>query len=814
MFKSFQTKLVILFALLFVLVQALIYSSVYIATKNNLEKQADAQLIYSSTVFNQAMKTKIESWLGEANIYSTDYGFRSAVTTDDQATIMSALENLSSRVGASRAMIFSTDYDVLAEISDDGTSAAQKDIFKKLIDTADDAGESYSFIKISDNVYQFTIVPVLAPIPVAWVAIGDKLDQPALIELKKTLPDGIDITLTEKNYDGKLISLQSTLAKHIASDVTHQVALVESRGEIDLHEALDDHYMAQRSELPSSIGESPISILLTYSLDAAYSPYRPLAYILLALAILGLVSLIMGSITVAKTVSKPLELLARAARLIQIGRYEKVTAIKQKDEIGQLADHFNQMIIGIQDREEKIMYQAEHDLETGLPNRNNVDKYLQILFNNQADTGQTFSVLQISIDSFDEVRNTLGYDTARELLRKIGIRLLQKANSNNFVARLSSANFCFVFEGGNSINSFSLAREIMAIFDDPVMVHNFTIDTNVSIGISCSPEHAQTADLLLQRASIATLHAKDDMNRICIYDKKIDGYDADRLSLMGDFRKSLEEGDVKFYYQPKIDVKFGYITHVEALVRWIHPERGFIPPDDFITMAEQTGHIHHLTLWGLDAAIAQCREWITKNIDLKMAINLSARDLSNRKLPEIIIKLLEKYSVPRTRLVLEVTENAIMQDPELALGVLNDLYQHGLLLSIDDYGTGYSSMSYLKKLPVKELKIDKSFVLELAKNKEDEILVRSTIDLGHNLGLKVTAEGVEDEESMEILRQLGCDLVQGFFISKPLPIADLYDFIENSPYGLNKEKHKIKKASHADSPGSMIKSIERRLSNI
>ncbi|HPF47779.1 MAG TPA: EAL domain-containing protein, partial [Emcibacteraceae bacterium] len=747
-----------------------------------------------------------------ADIYSTDYGFRSAVTTDDPATIMSALENLSSRVGASRAMIFSTDYDVLAEITDDGKKAAQKAIFQKLIDTADDEGESYSFIKISGNVYQFTIVPVLAPIPVAWVAIGDKLDQQALIELKETLPDGIDITLIEKEKDGNLTSLQTTLEKQIAADITDQYALVESRGEIDLHEALDDHYMALRSELPSSIGENPISILLSYSLDAAYSPYKPLAYILLTLAVLGLVSLIIGSMTVAKTVSKPLELLARAAHLIQIGRYEKVTAIKQKDEIGQLADHFNQMIIGIQDREEKILYQAEHDLDTGLPNRNNVDKYLQILLNNQVDTGQMFSVLQISIDSFDEVRNTLGYDTARELLKKIGIRLLQKANSNNFVARLSTANFCVVFEGGNSINSFSLAREIMAVFVDPFMVRNFTIDTNVSIGIACSPEHAQTADLLFQRAGIATLHAKDDINRICLYDKKIDAYDADRLSLMGDFRKSLEEGDVKFYYQPKVNLKLGYITHVEALVRWIHPERGFIPPDDFITMAEQTGHIHHLTLWGLDTAIAQCRDWIAENIDLKMAINLSARDLSNRKLPEIIIKLLEKYGVPRTRLVLEVTENAIMQDPELALGVLNDLYQHGLLLSIDDYGTGYSSMSYLKKLPVKELKIDKSFVMDLANNKEDEIIVRSTIDLGHNLGLKVTAEGVEDEESMEILRQLGCDLAQGFFISKPLPIADLYEFLENSPYGLNEEKRSIHKAKKADSPGAMIKSIERRLS--
>ncbi|MDG1858203.1 MAG: EAL domain-containing protein [Emcibacteraceae bacterium] len=254
---------------------------------------------------------------------------------------------------------------------------------------------------------------------------------------------------------------------------------------------------------------------------------------------------------------------------------------------------------------------------------------------------------------------------------------------------------------------------------------------------------------------------------------------------MGDFRKSLEAGHVKFYYQPKINLEQNKITHVEVLVRWIHPERGFIPPDDFIMMAEQTGHIKHLTDWGIEKVIKQSRDFIDEDIDIKIAINLSARDLSNKRLPEYIIGLLEQYKVPRSRLVLEITESAIMKDPELAMGVLNSLDAHGLLMSIDDYGTGYSSMSYLKQLPIKELKVDKSFVLDLATNKEDEILVRSTIELGHNLGLKVTAEGVEDQISLEKLRSYGCDLIQGYHVSRPLPIADLYDFIKNSPYGLN-----------------------------
>lgn len=815
MFKSFQTRLVILFATLFVVVQALIFSSVYFATKSNLDKQVGEQLKYGGSVFSQALEVKSDSWLNEASIFSSDYGFLSTITTFDEATVNSALKNLSTRIGANLAMVISLDNEIMAQINDDPTLKFETGEFSTMVGIAEEYGEATAYIEINDNIYQFIVVPVLAPIPVAWVGIGIELDQKMLLEIKSTLPVGVDITLVESFENGDFKALKTTLDGEARAEVDEILAgpLVEDQASVD--SVADYKFMAYSVPLPSSLKENLVSAVLTYSLETAYSPFIALAYLLVVLAGLGLVALILGSVTVAKSISKPLEVLTRAARLIQIGRYEKVTDIKQKDEIGQLANHFNQMVIGIRDREEQIIYQAEHDIETGLPNRKSLEKYLHILLENHKDTGQMFSVLEISIDRFEDVRNALGYETARALLKKTGIRLLRFATSENFVARLGNSNFCFILEGGNSANARRLARDICEIFEEPIVVDGFPIDTNVSVGISCCPEHAETVDHLVQRASIAALHAKESIDHIIIYNKKIDLYNPEHLSLMGDFRKSLDGGDVKFYYQPKIDLAKGHITHVEALVRWIHPERGFIPPDDFITLAEQTGQIQHLTMWGLDAAISQCRTWMSEGIDLKVAINLSAKDLSNRKLPEIVIKLLEKYEVPRAMLVLEVTENAIMQDPELALGVLNALDQHGLLLSIDDYGTGYSSMSYLKQLPVKELKIDKSFVLDLANNKEDEILVRSTIELGHNLGLKVTAEGVEDKRSMEILHELGCDLIQGFYISKALPVADLHEFLENSPYGLSKDKIKISdgtSVSAGDPVGSLVNLTQKRLS--
>lgn len=783
MFNKFQTKLVIMFAALFVLVQAMTYSSVYFATKSNIDSQVSEQLKYGGAVFQQTLQVNSDRWLNETRIFSTDYGFRSAVTTYDEATVSSALKNLASRVGASLALVMSLDGEMITQVSDDPDISFKSGEFNRMMGVADEYGDATAYIEINDKVFQFTIVPVLAPDTVAWVGVGIHIDAEMIAEIKKTLPVGIDITLIDNMEDGQLMSLITTLDGNAKNEIDTILAGTIDEGRVSFDSVADYNYMAYVQRLPSSLGTSSAGAVLTYSLDAAYSPYMTLAYILVVLAALGLFSLIAGSMTVARSVSAPLKVLARATRLIQIGRYEKVEELTQKDEIGQLANHFNQMVVGIQDREEQIIYQAEHDLETGLPNRMSLEKYLQILMNNHKDTEQEFSILQLSVGRFEDIRNTLGYEMARGLIKNIGVRLLRSSNGTNFVARLSTTDFSIVQEGANLSDAKKLARSLMEIFEEPFNVDNFTIDTSVSIGISNCPEHADNVELLIQRASIASIAAKDSIDQICVYDQKIDKYDPDQLSLMGDFRKSLEEGDVKFYYQPKIDLNSGRITHVEALVRWIHPVRGFIPPDDFITLAEQTGHIHHLTIWGLDKVISQLRQWADEGIDLKMAFNLSARDLTNRKLPEIIIKLLEKYHVPRSRMVLEVTESAIMQDPELALSVLNALEQHGLILSIDDYGTGYSSMSYLKQLPVKELKIDKSFVLNLANNREDEILVRSTIELGHNLGLKVTAEGVEDERSLELLKSFGCDTVQGFYISKPLPVADLYDFLKNSSFG-------------------------------
>jgi EAL domain-containing protein (putative c-di-GMP-specific phosphodiesterase class I) len=250
--------------------------------------------------------------------------------------------------------------------------------------------------------------------------------------------------------------------------------------------------------------------------------------------------------------------------------------------------------------------------------------------------------------------------------------------------------------------------------------------------------------------------------------------------MMGELRSGLDRGEFRLYYQPKIDIATEKVTAAEALIRWIHPVRGFMPPDSFIPLAEQTGNIQKLTSWALDTAISQVAVWKKQGIDIKVAINLSARDLSNRHLPNEVETLMAKHGATINQLILEITESAVMEDPKQTMEVLSALNKMGATLSIDDYGTGYSSMSYLKSLPVQEIKIDKSFVMKLASNNGDEILVKSTIDLGHNLGLKVTAEGVEDRASLDILKSYGCETGQGYHISKPVPAPDFEKFYRTS----------------------------------
>jgi EAL domain-containing protein (putative c-di-GMP-specific phosphodiesterase class I) len=304
----------------------------------------------------------------------------------------------------------------------------------------------------------------------------------------------------------------------------------------------------------------------------------------------------------------------------------------------------------------------------------------------------------------------------------------------------------------------------------------------VHVGIATSPHHGSDARTLLRHADVALYAARAAIGEVMTYDPDTDPYKPENLSLMGELRGGIARGELQLHYQPKIGLQHNKLIGAEALVRWIHPRHGFLPPDRFIPLAEESGAIHRLTNWALSTGINQARRWREQGLGLKIAVNLSVRDVMNRSLPDHIHGLLTEAGVSGDALILEITETAIMSDPEAAMGVLRGLAAQGISLSVDDFGTGHSSFAYLRKLPLAELKVDKSFVLNLSQNTTDQTIVRAIVDLGHGLDLKITAEGVEDQSAYQILSDIGCDVGQGYFMSRPLTLEKFEAFARESPY--------------------------------
>jgi len=417
---------------------------------------------------------------------------------------------------------------------------------------------------------------------------------------------------------------------------------------------------------------------------------------------------------------------------------------------------------------------ALHDPLTDLPNRSLFHDRAQqaILASRRDQTGIALMILDL--DRFKEVNDTLGHHNGDLLLQEIGTRLRGGLRESDSVARLGGDEFGLLLPNvADGAEALMLGERVRAVLRRPFTLEGVTLDVEASIGIAIYPEHGDDVDSLLQRADVAMYLAKEDRSGCELYASDRDEYSPHRLALAAELRRALDEKELVLHYQPKADLSDGRIVAVEALVRWQHPEHGLLTPDQFVPLAEATGLIRELTLTVLAEALHQQRVWRDDGIDIRVAVNLSARDLYDLTLPASTAELLAKHDVPPTSLELEITESVIVADPMRARAILNRLSEMGVVLAIDDYGTGYSSLGYLKRLPIDEMKIDRSFVMQMADDRNDAAIVRSTVELGRNLGLKVVAEGVETAAAWAHLKALGCDFAQGYYLSKPVPAAEI-----------------------------------------
>lgn len=438
-------------------------------------------------------------------------------------------------------------------------------------------------------------------------------------------------------------------------------------------------------------------------------------------------------------------------------------------------------------RTARLEYIALYDTLTDMPNRLQITNYIQTLIDRKSED---FAVLNLDINRFSEINNVLGYNNGDRLLKAFSERIQSYIDSNLFAGRMGADEFVVILhdlpagKSKDGIKTIALehTRQLQEAMEQPYCINNAMIELEITIGVELPIGSDSNASHLIRRANFACHAAKKIQDKVAVYDSEQDENSARQIQIFTGLRRAIQNHELRLFYQPKVDMRLGKVTDVEALIRWISPEEGLISPDHFIPVAESTGLIHPITKYVLDEAMQQQAAWIKKKYRINIAINLSARNLMESDLISSIAASLRKHDVSPSDFTLEITESAIMGQPEKALRTIHDLKEMGFSLSLDDYGTGYTSLSYLKEMPVDELKIDRSFIFNCLKSDMDSAIVQSTIALVGTLGLKVVAEGIESKAIWERLKEMGCDKGQGYFIARPMPPEDFSQWLEESEW--------------------------------
>ena len=793
-FNSLRSRITFVFLSLILVVQFVSFIAIWVSINKNARVAIAEQLGIGEEVLRTEIIRRGENLTLSAKILATDYGFRQAIATNDDETIQSALENNGARIESDINMLYSPE-GVRQVVSGNIPNNLVDRPILKLIESAQTGGDAFDTAVFNGTPYLLVAVPVKAPLTTAWIITGFEINDSwakgiqAVSHLEvsfMTKSNGAIAVNSSANLPKWNLS-STTMDKRSAQDIINNIPVqwlqqalgknIASTNTIDSEVSVQGLDYSTRYVALLNHDNQVLVAVLQRSISESLAPYLTLQLNLLALTVLGALVFIVGSIVTARRITQPLTALAKTAELLEKGDYSEVIQLSSHDEIGHLGRTFDRMREAISEREHKISKLAYWDELTQLPNRAFFTDQLLKFADNYKKNKQTFSVLMLDLDRFKHVNDVLGHSAADNLLTGVAYRL--KANckgENDIVARLGGDEFGIILANTNAVLALEVARRLQLALEAPVALNDSFVDLSAGVGIANYPEHTQDIELLLSRAEIAMYAAKNSPSAISVYHVDLDVANEENLSLVSEIRHAVEQDQLSLYVQPKIDFASGKLIAVEALIRWNHPERGLIFPDMFIPFAEQTGHISKITYWMLRETARYGALWQKQGLDMTLAVNLSARDLIDIELPNKLKEILAEHNLSTHSLSLEITESSIMDDPARALDTVQRIAKMGIQLSIDDFGTGYSSLAYLKRLPVSELKIDKSFVMNIEQDHNDVTIVKSTIELGHNLGLKVVAEGIENKNVWNILKAMGCDYGQGYFMSKPMPANKLLDW--------------------------------------
>ena len=751
---SFKNRLLILIVSLVALAQGVTIVLTLASVRSAVRAESIRQLTATRAMLDRTLAERARLLRAATDAMVGDFAFREAVATGDRPTMNSALDNQAGRIGADLAVLYAPDGRVLAATTPELARQAGTGL------RLPGAGAAAPFAVVGGRPYQIVFAPLRAPQVIAWVALGFALDQPLAQQLAELA--GTDVSLVYRKQDGSN-GIISTLDASTAEQLAAHAPADSPASSPSLATFAGRQFLTLSAPLRAQTGT--LLLVVQRSQQAAMAQFLEMRYVLLIIGGAALLGAIIVALLAGRSAVRPLGVLVTAARQIERGYYCDDIQVKGGVEFRQLASTFNAMQAGIRERETQIVRQATHDTLTGLPNREGLRELLAAL---PAD--RPCSVALLDVHRFRDVNASVGHQAGDQLLQALAARLVELSGAGAPCARVGADQFVVTAP----LHDSELLHRLLMAADEwrtGVALGELRVSIDIRAGISEWRAPRAAVEDLLRQADVALLQAKELATVAVVYQPAHDAEHRRRVMLVAELRRALAGDGLSLHYQPLVNLTDRRAIGFEALIRWTHPTLGNIAPVEFIPLAERASVLPDLSRWVLNAAISQLGAWQRAGLDFGVSVNLSAADFADGALPARVLALLLEHQVPATRLLLEVTESAIMREPQLAAQIMQQLRTAGVRFAIDDFGTGQSSLAQLHALPVDELKIDRAFVMNLDHSASNLAIMRTTIELGHSLGLKVVAEGVETPEVWATLLRLGCDVAQGYFISRPMPAS-------------------------------------------
>ncbi|RUO21219.1 hypothetical protein CWE08_06460 [Aliidiomarina iranensis] len=741
--------------------------AIIISTQQSVNVHTERELEVSQRVVSQLINYRDSQLRQAALVLADDFGFRQALATADEDTIISALTNQAQRIDSDLVMLLEPNTEVI--VASHEISVSEMNAIRNFMEA--DTNSGAAMLVAEQELFQVVLVPIRAPHLLAWLVLGFSVDRDLAQQLQELTNSSVHF-VAGRYTDAPSVISSATEAKQAELGVALQsnaisewLASYNEQG-VWLPLGMDD------TESQQTADRAGVYVFLTSSREIAEEPFAPLQQQLIVIVILTLLITALVTLLASRRFVEPLRKLAAAAGDIAKGNYKQKIVVRGKDEISTLAKALDRMQSAIADREAEISFQSNHDILTGLPN--------QRAFNRDADLllqdNKPWTLVILNLDNFRNLNDMFGQSVCDDILKAFAHRLVELTEPKFSVARRHGNEFVLIYQGATDLAAVELEKVLKAA-SQPIEMEGVRYSVALTAGLAEAPVHASGRDELVRLAQFARNKSKQQKKTLNIYQTGEDEPYLRTLQVSAAIPDAIKNEKFTLVYQPQVRKTDHQILSCEALIRWQDPELGFVSPAEFIPLAEQSGHIFAITQWVLRESLQQIGKWQKVLPELGLSVNLSGADLAEPGLLDVIFSALADAQVLATSLTVEVTESAVVNDPEQAIEQLTKLRAAGIQVAIDDYGTGYSSLAQLRGMPATELKIDRSFIMHLASQETDKTIVQSTINMAHKLGLKVVAEGVEDEDTAKLLASYQCDVLQGYWFSKPLTVDDFEQWI-------------------------------------